>query len=114
MLDVEYVDNHKENIFRRTNKRLELVSKLIAFINTYGPSYDRFYYSLILNLNNIAEHYLVSGNDRIILSLYLVYSQSKANNKSEREIYNDLRNELYQLPVYTINEVEQRRLRHQK
>lgn len=114
MFDVEYVDDYKNNIFRRTKIRLEFAYKIIAFINTYGPSYDRFYYSLILNINNIIEHYLLTGNDKIILSLYLVYTQAKANNKSEKETFNDLRNALYQLPVYTINEVEQRRLRHQK
>lgn len=111
MYDVEYVDDYKNNIFRRTNIRLGFAYKLIAFINTYGPSYDRFYYSLILNINNIIEHYLITGNDKIILSLHLVYTNAKAENKSEKEIFTDLRNALYQLPVYTINEVEQRRLR---
>lgn len=111
MFDVDYVDDYKNRFFQKTNSRLELASKIMAFINTYGPLYDRFYFALILNLNNIIEHYLVTGNDKIILSLYSVYSNDKAENKSEKEIFIDLRNVFYQLPVYTINEVEQRRLR---
>ena len=112
MNDVEYVKDSNYSIFRKTKSRLEFASEIMAFINAYGYIYDKYYFALILNLNNIIEHYLITGNDKIILSLYSVYTRCKTENKTDREIYNELINEFYHLPVYTINEVEQRRLRH--
>lgn len=109
--DIEHVDNCYTHQFRNVNRRLAKTGELIAFINTYGRLYDKFYYALILNLNNIIEHYLVTGNDKIISYLGVVYDQAKGDNKTEKEIYEILRDEFYRLPVYTINEVEQRRLR---
>ena len=109
--DIEYVDNCYTQQFKRVNRRLAKTGELIAFINTYGRLYDKFYYALILNLNNIIEHYLVTGNDKIISYLGVVYDQAKGDNKTEKEIYEILRDEFYRLPVFTINEVEQRRLR---
>ena len=84
--DIEYVDNCYTHQFKRVNRRLAKTGELIAFINTYGRLYDKFYYALILNLNNIIEHYLVTGNDKIISYLGVVYDQAKGDNKTEKEI----------------------------
>ena len=108
MADVEVLKKSRSNKFDKTLYWLEYASKLIAFINTYGPLYDDYYFSLILNLNNIIEHYLLNGDPKVIGKVYLVYQHCRYYKKSERETYEELRNVLQQLPVHSISAVKQR------
>lgn len=112
MADSRILKEYRNAKYNRTMCWLEYASKLIGFINTYGPLYDDNYFSLILNLNNIVEHYLLSGNPGIIGKLTILFNGCVSNNKTEEETYKELRSVLYQLPVYSIQEVNQRQKRH--
>ena len=105
------MEDSKKNKMRSTLVWLEYSSKLISFINTYGPLYDDYYFSLVLNLNNIIEHYLLNGDPKVIGKIYLVYQHCKYYQKNEKETYEELRNVLYQLPVNSISAVKQRSAR---
>ena len=105
------MEDPKKNKMKSTLGWLETASKLIAFINTYGPLYDDYYFSLILNLNNITENYLLNGDPKVIGKVYLVYQHCRYYKKSEKETYDELRSILYQLPVYSISAVKQRSAR---
>ena len=102
----------RQELYGKTLITLGYTSILLAFINTYGKIYDQYYYALILNLNNIIEQYLITGDDKIILKLYLVYQKCISSKKTEKQTYNELRHTLYHLPVYSISEVTQRQKRH--
>ena len=102
----------RHEVYGKTLTTLGYTSVLMAFINTYGKVYDKNYYALILNLNNIIEQYLSNGDDKIISKIYLVYQMCISNGKTEKETYNELRHTFYHLPVFAISEVLQRQKRH--
>lgn len=112
MADFKILEKNRNDKFDKTVYWLGYANKLIAFINTYGSLYDDYYFSLILNLNNIIEHYLLNGDPSVIGKIYFVYQHCMSNNKTEKETYEELRNVLYQLPVYSISAVKQRSARH--
>ena len=93
---------------------LNHINELIAFIHTYGPLYDDYYFSYILNLHNLVEHYLLSNDYKIIGRIYLGYKKCIHNGKTDKETYNALRLILQQLPAYSISEVDERYKRHTK
>lgn len=112
MADLGALREYRNAKFDRTMCWLEYASSLIGFINTYGPLYDDNYFSLILNLNNIVEHYLLTGDPKIIGRLTIISSKCVSDKKTEEETFKELRSVLYQLPVYSISEVNQRQARH--
>lgn len=112
MADVEVLKKFRRNKFEKTENVLSFSSKLIAFINTYGPLCDSNYFSLILNLNNVVERYLRTEDSKVIYRLYIIYQKCNAQGKTESETFQELRSALYQLPVYTISEEKSRSDRH--
>lgn len=112
MADINIIKKYRRDTYGKTLCTLGYTSVLMAFINTYGKIYDNNYFALILNLNNIIEHYLTTNNNEIITKLYNIYKKCIASGKTEKETYNELRHALYHLPVYSICEVIPRQRRH--
>lgn len=114
MSNIEILKKFRKEQFEKTKNILEHANTITAFIHTYGPLIDSNYFSLILNFNNVIERYLRNGNSQTILKIYSIYAEGKIQNKTESEIFKDLRQELYKLPVYTINEIKERQERHHR
>ena len=103
-----------EKKYGKTVETLNKLSELIAFINTYGKLYDKYYEGFIINLNNIGEHFLQSSNSKVIDELYSLYSSLRELKKTEKEIFVELRTVLYELPALEIVETSTREKRHKK
>ena len=112
MADIQVLDQYRKYQFAKVETVLRKSSELIAFIRVYGALYDNNYNAFILNLNNVNEHYLQNLDSQLIDKLYDVYASAKEENKSEKEIFEQLRAFLYKLPVPSITEVSDRRQRH--
>lgn len=103
-----------ENKYNKTVQTLNELSELIAFINTYGKRYDKYYEGFIINLNNIGEHFLQSSNSKVIDELYALYSSLRELKKSKQEIFEALQIVLCNLPAFEIVETSTREKRHKK
>lgn len=112
MADYEVIEKYRRDNFDKTLMVLNKTSELIAFIKIYGALYDRYYNAFILNLNNINERFLETGKSEIIDRLYSVYSNAKEANKTDKEIFIQLRKVLYELPALSIMETADRAERH--
>ena len=112
MADIQVLDQYRKDQFAKVETVLRKSSELIAFIRVYGALYDNNYNAFILNLNNVNEHYLQNLDSQLIDKLYDVYASAKEENKSEKEIFEQLRAFLYKLPVPSITEVSDRRQRY--
>mgnify|MGYP005800435047 FL=1 len=80
-------DGDRERYFKKkydkTVETLNKLSELIAFINTYGKLYTKYYEAFIINLNNVSEHFLQSSDFKVIDELYTLYSSLRELNKSK-------------------------------
>ena len=103
-----------ENKYNKTVQTLNELSELIAFINTYGKRYDKYYEGFIINLNNIGEHFLQSSNSKVIDELYALYSSLRELKKSKQEIFEALQIVLCNLPAFENVETSTREKRHRK
>lgn len=112
MADYEILSKYRKDELNKIENILKKSLELIAFIKVYGSLYDKHYNSFILNINNLSEHYLQNFNSDIIDRLYNVFTIAKEEKKSEQEIFEILRKELYNLPAYSITEVNDRSARH--
>ena len=101
-------DDYWEKQYNSTVETLNKLSELIAFINTYGKLYDKYYEAFIINLNNVSEHFLQSSNSKVIDELYALYYSLKKLKKSKEEIFEELRSVLYKLPAFEIVETSKR------
>ena len=70
----DVMDDYRDSQYDKTVETLNKLAELIAFINTYGPLYDKHYEGFIINLNNVSEHFLQSSNSKVIDELYALYS----------------------------------------
>ena len=112
MADYEVIRKYREDKFENTLMVLNKSAELIAFIKVYGALYDDYYNAFILNLNNINERFLETGNAQIIEKLYGVYSNAKEAKKTDKEVFEQLRKVLYELPALSIMETADRAQRH--
>ena len=104
MADYEILSKYRKDELNKIENILKKSLELIAFIKVYGSLYDKHY--------NSFEHYLQNFNSDIIDRLYNVFTIAKEEKKSEQEIFEILRKELYNLPAYSITEVNDRSARH--
>lgn len=92
--------------------RLETVLKksaeLIAFIAVYEFKNDDNYFSFIININNLNEHFIKNGNPTIINKLYDIFYKDKKENTPNKEIFNKLRHIMYELPIMSISLIDER------
>lgn len=112
MFDYDVTTEYLKNQYNSVESTLKKVAELLAFIKVYGSIYNDYYYRHILNINNIMEHYLKNLDHKIIDKLYEVYSTAKNENKSEREIFEELRIVLYNFSSMITTDVIERRKSH--
>lgn len=86
MADINIIKKHRRDTYGKTLCTLGYTSVLTAFINTYGKIYDNNYFALILNLNNVTEHYLTTNNDEIITKLYNIYKKCITSGKLKKKL----------------------------
>ena len=110
----DVMNDYRENQYNKTVETLNKLSELIAFINTYGKLYDKYYEGFIINLNNVYEHFLHSSDSKVIDELYTLYFSLRGLKKSKKEIFEELRNVLYELPTFEIVETSAREKKHKK
>ena len=110
----DIVDDYRDSQYDKTVETLNKLAELIAFINTYGPLYDKHYEGFIINLNNVSEHFLQSSNSKVIDELYALYSSLRELKKSKQEIFEALQIVLCNLPAFEIVETSTREKRHKK
>ena len=67
-------ERYFEKKYDKTVETLNKLAELIAFINTYGKLYTKYYEAFIINLNNMSEHFLQSSDSKVIDELYTLYS----------------------------------------
>ena len=101
-------ERYFEKKYDKTVETLNKLAELIAFINTYGPLYDKHYEGFIINLNNVSEHFLQSSNSKVIDELYTLYSSLRELKKSKKEIFEALQIVLCNLPAFEIVETSTR------
>ena len=78
-------ETYFEKEYNKTVETLNKLSELIAFINTYGPLYDKHYEGFIINLNNVSEHFLQSSDSKVIDELYTLYFSLRGLKKSKKK-----------------------------
>lgn len=106
-MQIEY----KEKEFAKVEATLEKVAELLAFVKVYGADYYDYYYELILNINNLSEHYLQSLNSDVIDKLYMVYSTAKKKRRGNKYVFEEIRMVLYNISSVARVEVSDRRKR---
>lgn len=92
----------------RLENVLKKSAELIAFIAVYGAKYDENYFSFIININNLNEHFIKNDNPAIIDKLYDIYYKAKKENTPNKEIFNKLRHIMYELPIMSISLIDER------
>ena len=115
--DDDYDDDRERYFKKKYDKTVETLNKLselIAFINTYGKLYTKYYEAFIINLNNVSEHFLQSFDSKVIDELYTLYSSLRELKKSKQEIFEALQIVLCNLPAFEIVETSTREKRHKK
>lgn len=108
MLNYEYITKYRKEQLNKIKLVLKKSSELIAFVKVYGALYDDYYNRFIFSINNLSERYLQTENSELIDNLYNIYSTLREQKKSEKEIFERLRFELYNLPAFVIAEVSDR------
>lgn len=111
MTNYEIAEQHREKLLLMIERDLAKVSQLIAFIQVYGSMWDNNYNAYILNLHNISEQYLKNFISTTIDSLYDTFVILKQENKSSKEIYEELRLKMQKLPAYSVLETSDRQNR---
>lgn len=104
----DVMDDYRDSQYDKTVETLNKLAELIAFINTYGPLYDKHYEGFIINLNNVSEHFLQSSNSKVIDELYALYSSLRELKKSKQEIFEALQIALCNIPAFEIVETSTR------
>ena len=115
--DDDYDDDREryfEKKYDKTVETLNKLSELIAFINTYGKLYTKYYEAFIINLNNVSEHFLQSSDSKVIDELYTLYSSLRELKKSKKEIFEALQIVLCNLPAFEIVETSTREKKNKK
>ena len=107
-------ERYFEKKYDKTVETLNKLSELIAFINTYGKLYTKYYEAFIINLNNMSEHFLQSSDSKVIDELYTLYSSLRELKKSKKEIFEALQIVLCNLPAFEIVETSTREKNNKK
>ena len=107
-------ERYFEKKYDKTVETLNKLAELIAFINTYGKLYTKYYEAFIINLNNVSEHFLQSSDSKVIDELYTLYSSLRELKKSKKEIFEALQIVLCNLPASEIVETSTREKNNEK
>ena len=77
MDDLKIIEVMRQREVEKYEQGLKKSAELMAVINVYGRLDTEYYTGLLLNLSNINERFLETGDSSTIDSLYEVYQMAK-------------------------------------
>ena len=111
MEEIRYI-NHREKDIENCAQVLNKSSEMMALLNVFGRLDSEYYTGLLINMRNMNERFLETGDSSTIDYLYDIYRAAKENSSLENA-YKILKTEMVEnLPAYQIEESKMRRKRH--
>ena len=107
MDDLKIIEVMRQREVEKYEQGLKKSAELMAVINVYGRLDTEYYTGLLLNLSNINERFLETGDSSTIDSLYEVYQTTKEET-STVEAYMALKQKIEHLRSYKIEESKMR------
>lgn len=112
MKEIEYIQKHREQSVNNCAKVLNKSSEMMAVLNVYGRLDSEYYAGLLINMSNMNEKFLETGDSSTIDYLYDVYTIAKEKSNIENA-YKTLKTEMVNnLLSYQIEESQMRQKRH--
>lgn len=112
MKEIEYIQKHREQSVDNCAKVLNKSSEMMALLNVFGRLDSEYYTGLLINMCNMNERFLETGDSSTIDYLYDIYRAAKENSSLENA-YKILKTEMVEnLPAYQIEESKMRRKRY--
>lgn len=111
MEEIRYI-NHREKDIENCAQVLNKSSEMMALLNVFGRLDSEYYTGLLINMCNMNERFLETGDFSTIDYLYDIYRAAKENSSLENA-YKILKTEMVEnLPAYQIEESKMRRKRY--
>lgn len=111
MEEIRYI-NHREKDIENCAQVLNKSSEMMALLNVFGRLDSEYYTGLLINMSNMNEKFLETGDSSTIDYLYDIYRAAKENSSLENA-YKILKTEMVEnLPTYQIEESKMRRKRY--
>lgn len=107
MDDLRVIEIMREREVRQYEQGLKKSAELIAAINVYGRLDTEYYTGLLLNMCNINERFLETGDSSTIDGLYEVYQTTKEET-STVDAYMALKKEIEH---FRANKIEESKMR---
>lgn len=107
MDDLKIIEVMRQREVEKYEQGLKKSAELMAVINVYGRLDTEYYTGLLLNLGNMNEQFLETGDSSTIDSLYEVYQMAKEET-STVEAYMALKQKIEHLRSYKIEESKMR------
>ena len=107
MDDLKIIEVMRQREVEKYEQGLKKSAELMAVINVYGRLDTEYYTGLLLNLSNINERFLETGDSSTIDSLYEVYQTTKEET-STVDAYMTLKQKIEHLRSYKIEESKMR------
>lgn len=112
MKEIEYIQKHRKQSVNNCAKVLNKSSEMMAVLNVFGRLDSEYYAGLLINMSNMNERFLETGDSSTIDYLYDIYRAAKENSSLENA-YKILKTEMVEnLPAYQIEESKMRRKRY--
>lgn len=107
MDDLKIIEVMRQREVEKYEQGLKKSAELMAVINVYGRLDTEYYTGLLLNLSNMNEQFLETGDSSTIDVLYDVYQTAKEE-KSTVEAYMVLRKKMEHLRDSKVEEAKMR------
>ena len=107
MDDLKIIEVMRQREVEKYEQGLKKSAELMAVINVYGRLDTEYYTGLLLNLGNMNEQFLETGDSSTIDVLYDVYQTAKEE-KSTVEAYMVLRKKMEHLRDSKVEEAKMR------
>lgn len=112
MKEMEYTQKYREQDVEICAQVLKKAADLMAILNVYGRLDSEYYTGLLINMSNINERFLETGDSSTIDYLYDMYMIAKKNSNLE-SAYKTLKTEMVNnLYPYQLEESQMRQKRH--
>ena len=107
MDDLKVIEIMRQREVEKYKQGIKKSAELMAVINVYGRLDTKYYTGLLLNMSNINERFLETGDSSTIDNLYEVYQTTKEET-SIVDAYMTLKQKIEHLRSYKIEETKMR------